>query len=111
MIAGGTGIAPLFQLARMLLSPQNEDHTTDVSLLFMNHREEDVLLRNELNQLVEQSDGRFAVTYSLTADIAVAIAVVVPHGRVVIIFVIVIVKERHVDCSTKLTCSLRGCPY
>lgn len=51
MIAGGTGIAPMFQVAREVLrAPKN---TTEISLIYANRRKEDVLLGNELNELTE----------------------------------------------------------
>lgn len=50
MIAGGTGIAPMFQVAKEILrTPKN---TTDVSLIYASRRKEDVLLGNELNELM-----------------------------------------------------------
>jgi cytochrome-b5 reductase len=51
MIAGGTGIAPMFQVAREILrTPKNG---TEISLVYANRRKEDVLLGNELNELTE----------------------------------------------------------
>lgn len=51
MIAGGTGIAPMYQVARNILrAPKNN---TEVSLIYCNSRKEDVLLGNELNELME----------------------------------------------------------
>ncbi|EPY27609.1 cytochrome-b5 reductase [Strigomonas culicis] len=51
MIAGGTGITPMYQVARNVLrAPKN---TTEVFLLYANQRKEDVLLGNELNELME----------------------------------------------------------
>lgn len=51
MIAGGTGIAPMFQVAREVLrTPKN---TTEISLIYASRRKEDVLLGNELNELTE----------------------------------------------------------
>jgi len=71
LIAGGTGIAPLFQIASMLM---NEDISTtiteDVSLLFMNRNEEDILLRDEIALLLKEHPKRFRVTYSLTSPTA-----------------------------------------
>jgi cytochrome-b5 reductase len=50
MIAGGTGIAPMFQVAKEILrTPKN---TTEVSLIYASRRKEDVLLGNELNELM-----------------------------------------------------------
>lgn len=51
MIAGGTGISPMYQVARNVLhTPKN---TTEVNLIYANSRKEDVLLGNELNELME----------------------------------------------------------
>jgi len=65
LIAGGTGIAPLLQLTRLFL--QDSD-TTKVSLLYMNKAKEDVLLKNDLDDLVGKYEGRFQVVYSLTQE-------------------------------------------
>lgn len=51
MIAGGTGISPMYQVARNVLStPKNN---TEIALIYANERKEDVLLGNELNELME----------------------------------------------------------
>lgn len=51
MIAGGTGITPMYQVARNLLrAPKNN---TEISLIYANSRKEDVLLGNEINELME----------------------------------------------------------
>lgn len=50
MICGGTGIAPMYQVARTVLNtPKNY---TEISLIYSNSRKEDVLLGNELNTLM-----------------------------------------------------------
>lgn len=51
MIAGGTGIAPMYQVARNILPVPN--NRTAISLIYANRRKEDVLLGNELNELME----------------------------------------------------------
>ena len=51
MIAGGTGIAPMYQVARETL--KGAKNTTEISLIYANSRKEDVLLGNELNDLME----------------------------------------------------------
>ena len=51
MIAGGTGITPMFQLLREVLRDKKEK--TEVSLIYANRKKEDVLLGNELNELME----------------------------------------------------------
>jgi len=71
LVAGGTGIAPLYQIAIMLLDDPSE-YTTDVHLLFMNRAEEDILMKDRLDDLVVASGGRFRVTYSLTSETSTA---------------------------------------
>ncbi|KAH7411784.1 hypothetical protein DE146DRAFT_602742 [Phaeosphaeria sp. MPI-PUGE-AT-0046c] len=46
MIAGGTGITPMYQLIRAIC--EDERDTTEVSLIFANRTEDDILLREEL---------------------------------------------------------------
>lgn len=67
LVAGGTGIAPLFQIATMLLK-DSSGYTTDISLLSINRHKEDILLRDELESMVKSSGGRFRVTFSLTSN-------------------------------------------
>jgi len=64
MIAGGTGITPMLQIATYILKNPN-DHTT-ISLLFSNHTEDDVLCKDEIDNLVKQYPGRFKAWYTLT---------------------------------------------
>jgi len=49
MIAGGTGVTPMLQVIREILS--NPADSTEVSLVFANVSESDILLRNELDAL------------------------------------------------------------
>lgn len=46
MIAGGTGITPMYQLIRAIC--EDERDTTEISLIYANRSEEDILLRQEL---------------------------------------------------------------
>ncbi|KAJ5204195.1 cytochrome b5 reductase [Penicillium cinerascens] len=46
MIAGGTGITPMYQLIRAIC--EDERDTTEISLIYANRSEEDILLREEL---------------------------------------------------------------
>jgi len=66
LIAGGTGIAPLFQIATMLLNDPLE-FTKNIHLLFINRYEVDILLHQEIDSLKEKYSDRFHVTYSLTS--------------------------------------------
>ncbi|KAK9452339.1 uncharacterized protein V1518DRAFT_410977 [Limtongia smithiae] len=49
MIAGGTGIAPMLQIIRAVL--KNPDDKTEISLIFANVNEEDILLKEDLDEL------------------------------------------------------------
>ncbi|KAK4574902.1 hypothetical protein LTR86_001744 [Recurvomyces mirabilis] len=63
MIAGGTGITPMYQLIRAIC----EDPTdyTEVSLVYANRSESDILLRKQLDGFARSSSGRFRVYYML----------------------------------------------
>lgn len=63
MIAGGTGITPMLQLAEGIL--KNPADKTKVSLIFGNVEEKDILLKPELDALAKQFPGRFSVKYTL----------------------------------------------
>ena len=68
LIAGGTRIAPLLQVARIVLTSQDPvDTSTNVHLLFINCNEEDLLAREEIEYLASKYRERFHVTYSLTS--------------------------------------------
>lgn len=64
MIAGGTGITPMLQLIREILSQPNENHIK-LSLLFANQTEKDILLRNELDELAAKHSNQFKVWYTV----------------------------------------------
>lgn len=69
MIAGGTGIAPLLQIARIVLESESaDDASTRVRLLFINRGESDILARDEIERLELAHSGRFRVAYSLTGE-------------------------------------------
>jgi len=64
MLAGGTGITPMLQLAQAVL--KNPKDTTSLSLLFSNHTEDDILCREELDALAGKYPTRFKVWYTVT---------------------------------------------
>lgn len=49
MIAGGTGITPMYQVASALLGDPNE--YTSISLIYANLTEDDILIKKELDEL------------------------------------------------------------
>lgn len=62
MIAGGTGITPMLQIIHAILTNPNDK--TLVSLIFGNVTEEDILLRDQLDELSRQHK-QFSVYYVL----------------------------------------------
>lgn len=58
MIAGGTGITPMLQIIRAIL--MSEEDNTKINLIFANVGSEDILLKDELDELVmkEKENGR-----------------------------------------------------
>ncbi|RDA89057.1 hypothetical protein CP532_2282 [Ophiocordyceps camponoti-leonardi (nom. inval.)] len=63
LIAGGTGITPMYQLIRTIFSNPNDK--TKVTLIFGNVSEEDILLRKELVELENTYPQRFRAFYVL----------------------------------------------
>lgn len=63
LIAGGTGITPMYQLARAIFSNPNDK--TKVTLVFGNISEEDILLKREFEDLENTYPQRFRAFYVL----------------------------------------------
>lgn len=63
MIAGGTGITPNFQVIRAIC--ENERDTTEVSLIYANRTEDDILLREELDTFARRYPKNLKVYYML----------------------------------------------
>ncbi|KAL7665674.1 NADH-cytochrome b5 reductase 1 [[Candida] zeylanoides] len=63
MIAGGTGIAPMYQILTAIL--RNPDDKTKVSLLYANVSENDILLKEELDGFAKEHPERLRVHYVL----------------------------------------------
>ncbi|KNG82793.1 putative cytochrome B5 [Aspergillus nomiae NRRL 13137] len=64
MIAGGTGITPMYQLIRAIC--EDDADKTQVSLLYANNTEEDILLRTELDDFATRHPEKFQVQYVLS---------------------------------------------
>jgi len=62
MIAGGTGITPMYQIIKSIL--KNKNDPTRVALIYANVAEDDILLRPEL-EAYQKDDARFSVFYTL----------------------------------------------
>ncbi|KGO37481.1 Cytochrome b5 [Penicillium expansum] len=63
MVAGGTGITPMYQLIRAIC--EDETDTTEVSLILANRSEEDILLRKELEAFANNYPKNFKFWYML----------------------------------------------
>lgn len=63
MIAGGTGITPMYQLIRAIC--EDDTDLTEVSLIYANRSEEDILLRKELDRFARLYPKNFRVWYML----------------------------------------------
>jgi len=61
LIAGGTGITPMYQLMRAIF--RNPEDKTKVTLVFGNITEEDILLKQELDDLENTYPQRFRAFY------------------------------------------------
>ncbi|XP_044729780.1 NADH-cytochrome b5 reductase 2 [Chrysoperla carnea] len=63
MIAGGTGITPMLQLIRHITKDPTDN--TKLSLLFANQTEKDILVRKELEEVLEKHPDQFKLWYTL----------------------------------------------
>lgn len=63
MLAGGSGITPMFQVARAIL--ENPNDNTKVHLIYANVTYEDILLKEELDGLASMYPDSFKIYYVL----------------------------------------------
>lgn len=63
MLAGGTGITPMLQLVRAIIKDPADE--TQVSLLFANQTEKDILLRDELDDIAKNHSDKFKIWYTI----------------------------------------------
>eukprot|EP00879_Flechtneria_rotunda_P003837 GHRR01004077.1.p1 GENE.GHRR01004077.1~~GHRR01004077.1.p1 ORF type:complete len:244 (+),score=98.61 GHRR01004077.1:156-887(+) len=61
MIAGGTGITPMLQVADHILD--NPADNTKISLIFANVSEDDIMLRDKIDAVAAKHPNRFKVYY------------------------------------------------
>ena len=64
MIAGGTGITPMFQIIRRICEDPRDD--TKTTLIYANKTEEDILLKKELDDFAQKYD-QFKIQYVLSS--------------------------------------------
>jgi cytochrome-b5 reductase len=64
MIAGGTGITPMLQIAKAIMRGRSTGDRTAVDLIFANVNPEDILLKDDLDALAAK-DPKFNVHYVL----------------------------------------------
>ena len=65
MIAGGTGITPMFQIIQHVLKAKNGQDSLDLSLLYGNQHPGDILLKNELEDLARDHPKQFEVFFTV----------------------------------------------
>ncbi|XP_048504487.1 NADH--cytochrome b5 reductase 1 isoform X2 [Beta vulgaris subsp. vulgaris] len=70
MLAGGTGITPMFQVIRAIL--ENPTDTTKLQLVYANVTYEDILLKEELDSFAHNFPDRFSLYYVLNQLICCA---------------------------------------
>ncbi|GAP84881.1 putative cytochrome-b5 reductase [Rosellinia necatrix] len=63
MLAGGSGITPMYQLIRAICEDQRD--TTEISLIYANRTEEDILLRTELEDFARKYPDNLKLYYML----------------------------------------------
>lgn len=63
LIAGGTGITPMYQLARAIT--KNPEDKTKITLVYGNVSEEDILLKHEFEDMENKFPNRFRAFYVL----------------------------------------------
>ncbi|KAJ5772005.1 hypothetical protein N7520_002534 [Penicillium odoratum] len=63
MVAGGTGITPMYQVIRAIC--ENDTDTTEISLIYANRSEADILLREELETFARRYPQNLKIWYML----------------------------------------------
>lgn len=66
MIAGGTGITPIYQILNDSFS--NDFNITDYTLLFLNKTKDDIFLLPQLEKLKKKSNGKLHIIHVLSQE-------------------------------------------
>ncbi|KMS95945.1 hypothetical protein BVRB_003520 [Beta vulgaris subsp. vulgaris] len=61
MLAGGTGITPMFQITRAIM--ENPKDQTKIQLIYANHTVDDILLKDDLDRFARKYPTQFKVYY------------------------------------------------
>ena len=64
LVAGGSGITPVYQLIRTVL--RNPDDKTKLTLVYANNTEEDILLKSEFDKLQQEHPDQFNAVYAVS---------------------------------------------
>jgi ferredoxin-NADP reductase len=72
MVAGGSGITPMFQVCQAIL--RNPYDSTKVFLVYANRGEDDILLRDRLDEWARKEGARFKVLLAFGATFTARIA-------------------------------------
>lgn len=64
MIAGGSGITPMFSVIKAVCENKKDD--TRISLLYANNTESDILMRDELDNYAKRNPKKFSINYILS---------------------------------------------
>lgn len=64
LIAGGSGITPIYQLAQGIL--HNTEDETAITLIYATNTEEDVLLKKQFDGFEQDFPGRFKAVYTVS---------------------------------------------
>ncbi|GLT87246.1 hypothetical protein SLE2022_053400 [Rubroshorea leprosula] len=67
MLAGGTGITPIFQVVQAIL--KDPEDKTEMYVVYANRTEDDILLREELDEWAKKHDQRLKVWYVISESI------------------------------------------
>ncbi|KAF2296771.1 hypothetical protein GH714_001813 [Hevea brasiliensis] len=67
MLAGGTGITPIYQVIQAILKDPEDD--TEMYVVYANRTEDDILLRDELDSWAKQHGDRLKVWYVVQESI------------------------------------------
>lgn len=63
MIAGGSGLTPMYQLIKHALS--NPEDTTNYSLIYANQTPDDILCKEQLDEWAKQHPNRVKIFYTV----------------------------------------------